>query len=260
MFSEEKNKNQNSSPTFGEDAFAMNPNSAAGTRYQRGSASSRKKASALPAVVLLLAALIGVFVFSKMKHEHVWIEPTCTSPRTCESCGETEGASLEHNWQPATSFVPSRCASCGAMTGRSLGYPLVRCENLEDTNVPGSTKDVGVGDWADIYGSVYANSLRFWVADFGDWSEDEYIRYNLGGQFAELDLTIAMEENSKANTRSKILVYGGTDLLYESDWISDAVPMIQTTVAISGYEELTILCLTDSPDFHYCIVSAMLYN
>ena len=30
-------------------------------------------------------------------HEHSWTEATCTAPKTCDSCGETEGDVLEHS-------------------------------------------------------------------------------------------------------------------------------------------------------------------
>lgn len=40
--------------------------------------------------------------------EHEWIEATCTQPKTCARCGETEGEPLGHN------FVDNVCTRCGA--------------------------------------------------------------------------------------------------------------------------------------------------
>lgn len=54
--------------------------------------------------------------------DHVWIEATCTEPKTCEKCGETEGEALGHNfgeWQQtidaltATVSQERECDRCG---------------------------------------------------------------------------------------------------------------------------------------------------
>ena len=46
-------------------------------------------------------------------HEHTWTEATCTAPKTCDSCGETEGDVLEHSWTEATCTAPKTCSVCG---------------------------------------------------------------------------------------------------------------------------------------------------
>ena len=39
-----------------------------------------------------------------MKHE--WLEATCTTPKTCSACGETEGEALDgHEWKAVTCTV-----------------------------------------------------------------------------------------------------------------------------------------------------------
>ena len=35
------------------------------------------------------------------RHEHSWTEATCTMPKTCTVCGETEGEALGHQWSEA---------------------------------------------------------------------------------------------------------------------------------------------------------------
>ena len=245
----------------------------------------RKNLIELLAVVLTIAVAAAVILFPKFGHEHTWLEATCTtakvcaecaatdgdalghnwkaaactSPMVCLRCAETQGEPLGHNWLPATEFQPSSCAACGTVTGRSLGYDLTWCTVLEDSNAQ-SNKDICTGDWWDTHGNLYEDALRFWVADFGNWNEEEYIRYDLGGRFAELELTIAPEENSEANTRGKIFVYCGTELLYESDWVTDTMQPVYASVDVRGCQEITILSQTDSKDFYYCVVDAMLYN
>lgn len=47
-----------------------------------------------------LLHLIGTFTVCFMLtgcgHEHTWSEATCTEPKTCSECGETEGKALGH--------------------------------------------------------------------------------------------------------------------------------------------------------------------
>ena len=46
-------------------------------------------------------------------HVHKWKEATCTEPKTCEECGETEGKPLGHDWKKETSGASRACARCG---------------------------------------------------------------------------------------------------------------------------------------------------
>ena len=55
---------------------------------------------------------------------HTWQEATCTDPKTCAVCGETEGEPLGHDWEPATFSEPKTCRICGAAEGEALGSRL----------------------------------------------------------------------------------------------------------------------------------------
>ena len=54
--------------------------------------------------IVVFSLVIGLFIYNKQKSqpiklfhkEHDWIEATCTDPRTCSVCDETEGSALEH--------------------------------------------------------------------------------------------------------------------------------------------------------------------
>lgn len=50
-------------------------------------------------------------------HKHTWAEATCTSPKTCSECGETEGEALGHTLGKATYFAPAACSVCGESVG-----------------------------------------------------------------------------------------------------------------------------------------------
>lgn len=53
-------------------------------------------------------------------HEHTWNDATCTSPKTCSTCGETEGMALDHQWMAATTVAPKTCSLCGATEGSPI--------------------------------------------------------------------------------------------------------------------------------------------
>ena len=52
----------------------------------------------------ILTALIfsALIVLTGCGHEHEWTKATCTEPKTCTKCGETEGEALGHRWKEAT--------------------------------------------------------------------------------------------------------------------------------------------------------------
>lgn len=53
---------------------------------------------------------------------HIWKEATCTEAKTCEVCGETEGKALGHTWKEATCTLAKECSVCGKIEGSELGH------------------------------------------------------------------------------------------------------------------------------------------
>ena len=49
-------------------------------------------------------------------------EATCTAPRTCKTCGKTEGEPLGHDWKEATCTEPKTCTRCKITEGEPLGH------------------------------------------------------------------------------------------------------------------------------------------
>ena len=62
------------------------------------------------------------YVPNEPECSHDWVEATCTAPKTCATCGETEGEALGHAWNDATCTAPKTCATCGETTGEALGH------------------------------------------------------------------------------------------------------------------------------------------
>jgi len=73
-------------------------------------------------------------------HTHSWAGATCTAPKTCKTCGATEGKALDHNLLDATCTRAGRCLRC-AMTLPALGHDYqqgicTRCGRQENAQSP----------------------------------------------------------------------------------------------------------------------------
>lgn len=62
---------------------------------------------------------------------HNWVEATCTEAKKCVVCGETEGVMLSHVWVDATCTEPKTCSLCGEVEGEALGHDLSEATYLQ---------------------------------------------------------------------------------------------------------------------------------
>lgn len=101
--------------------------------------------------ITLVLAMICIF-FAACGHEHTWKEATCTEPKTCTECSETEGEPNGHKWEEATCTEPKICTVCGAKEGAPKGHAWVdaTCTKPKTCSLCGVTEgeplghDVGV--------------------------------------------------------------------------------------------------------------------
>lgn len=83
---------------------------------------------------------------------HDWKDATCTEPKTCSKCGETEGDPLGHEWKDATCTEPKTCSRCGATEGQAAGHKWkeANCTTPKTCTVCGKTEGKashGEGIW-----------------------------------------------------------------------------------------------------------------
>ena len=69
----------------------------------------------------ILLVMIGIAI-PLTSCNHVWAEPTCMAPQTCEVCGKTKGEPVEHSYTAATCTLPPICRYCITPSGEPLGH------------------------------------------------------------------------------------------------------------------------------------------
>ena len=96
--------------------------------------------------LLLIAAM--ALTLCACGHQHTWVEATCTEPKTCSECGETEGEALGHQFSEATYWAAPTCSVCGAVEGEPLtpafeaqGFTAI---GIEDVPAPQVSRASGV--------------------------------------------------------------------------------------------------------------------
>ena len=96
--------------------------------------------------IVLLGILLCVLL-AGCKCEHEWAEATCTEPKTCTKCKETEGEPLGHNWKAATCEEPETCTRCGEQQGELADHKWkeATCEEPETCTVCGKTQGTAKG-------------------------------------------------------------------------------------------------------------------
>lgn len=101
--------------------------------------------------VLLVVLMLALCACGACKHE--WTDATCTAPKTCAKCGETEGEPLGHDAGEASYWSAAVCIRCGEEVGgklepefEKLGFDWVA---VTDMDAPG------------IFPAKYGNSFYF---------------------------------------------------------------------------------------------------
>lgn len=71
---------------------------------------------------VLLCMISVTLLMTACKCEHEWTEATCTEPKICSLCEETEGEPLGHDWEAATCVDSKTCTVCNETEGEPLGH------------------------------------------------------------------------------------------------------------------------------------------
>lgn len=148
----------------------------------------RKKSTKI--IKRICLALIAAFIIFEVlgyatQCKHQWINASCSAPKTCSLCGETEGEPLDHRWDKATCTKPKTCVVCGQTKGEALGHHWVeatcsapktcsRCGATEGEALPHTPGDPEPA--ADYVNAVYTVTSVCTVC--GDIVEQENVPMN----------------------------------------------------------------------------------
>ena len=73
-------------------------------------------------IVILTILALFLLTLTGCQCKHEWKEATCTSPKICSLCEETEGEPLGHSWVDAACAAPKTCSACGETEGEALAH------------------------------------------------------------------------------------------------------------------------------------------
>ena len=119
--------NNNSSPNENTKNTNQNKNTSNNNSSEKAGRVTKNRLPIIGVVGVILAVfLLKDSIFNSNNpetlHTHEWEEATCTLPRTCRTCGATEGYALGHDWLEATYDSPQTCSRCAAKKGHVKGY------------------------------------------------------------------------------------------------------------------------------------------
>ena len=142
-------------------------------------------------MIACILALIMALCLSACGCKHVWSEVTCTAPKTCTECGETEGEALGHSWSEATCQRAKTCENCSAVEGEPLEHQIKwqlcedTTESMEGTCAVCSEQFTDETDWALVADSRIigtwrsammtnreTNEMMRYYDDFAEFRED----------------------------------------------------------------------------------------
>lgn len=107
-------------------------------------------------VIYMLSVMSLSTMLTTCGPEHTWVEATCTQPKHCSECEETEGEVLEHTWVEVTCAEPKHCSVCETAEGEALPHKLIPA-NLQEP------------EKCELYGQIIGEKLQ---ADFEKYELD----------------------------------------------------------------------------------------
>ena len=177
--------------------------------------------------------LVATVMFAGCGHTHEWTEASCTAPKTCADCGETEGEALGHQLSQANYQSPAQCGVCGAVEGTVLTPDFVGKGIEIDIEAVGDSADyitnTAFVDNVDVIGKTTLTSY-----DICPSFEEIEARDGYECRVAVFDTTFGSDAlYNGVNTLFYVTDYYNTKLIAESPDHSNPLYTI-TNVNING--------------------------
>ena len=115
---------------------------------------------------------------------HTWLDADCDTPKTCETCGKTEGKANGHTWVNADCDTPKTCSICSATEGEANGHTpktddgdcttALTCEYCDYVFAEARTEHTPMADDADCSTALTCEYCDFIFVDAIEHSFAEY--------------------------------------------------------------------------------------
>ena len=164
-----------------------------------------------------------LFLLCACGHVHSWTEADCTSPRTCSSCGQTQGEALGHRWQEATCTAPKTCLRCGVTESAPLGHDwtkatcaapktCLRCGETEGEPLPHTPTEADYQhpSVCSVCGAVCGPALE---ADFVKYGFDRFCETGVSYPYKTLSKGRDREITGTFEVTSYVITKGDGDKL-----------------------------------------------
>lgn len=160
--------------------------------------------------VCLVLAMILMALMAGCSCQHEWQDATCTAPKTCSKCGETEGEVLAHvqgEWEIATDATysnPGVKKACCTLCGQVLAEESFIKERIENGLFVFSKQELmdmleeALAEYSSDF-SVSEDSTLIAVADY---VKVDYLLY-----FFENNKSVSRKMNDPLNVDSLLVVF-----------------------------------------------------
>lgn len=171
-------------------------------------------------------AIALCFIITGCGHEHTWAEATCTEPRTCNECKETEGEALGHTWVEATCAEAKHCSKCGETEGEALEHTWVEatCAEAKHCSICGKVEGEALEHTLTEANYQQAATCEVCGETIGEPLQADFEKYEMACN-AELDVT--RELVAECNDNSDYMTTGTITFsdydTFESDGTHDAL-------------------------------------
>lgn len=144
--------------------------------------------------IALALSLTTALTLAGCGHEHEWADATCTEPKTCTVCGETEGEPLGHKMTDATYQAPATCEVCGETEGEPLtpdfvayDLPLMALDTPYDCNLT-------------CYNDPSKTTVaKVTASDYRIFESDETHPAKEGYEYRQVNITICCDDENANN-------------------------------------------------------------
>lgn len=183
---------------------------------------------------------------------HSYKAATCTTPKTCATCNQTQGVASGHSYKAATCTAPKTCTVCGGTQGSALGhtYVLGECTRTVggkicgDYSVSYCPKLYFTGDMSEITRADQQNKKIVCNINFEYRSRDQIlngaakikIQGSSSTRYAKKNYTINFYKDSSYSTKLGVDVGWGAQDKYclKANWIDKTHSRNVVTAKLAG--------------------------